>query len=538
MRCKIFKRAILTALLAFQVATAANAQFFLDDNILKMAQIIKSIEMYYVDSADINGLTEKAIVEMLKELDPHSTYIPKKEVFEMNQNLQGEFEGVGITFNILSDTIYVISPISGGPSEKVGITAGDRIISVEGENVAGVGITSKGVRDRLLGEKGTKVKVGVKRNGVEDVIYFTITRDKIPIYSVDASYMLNDSVGYIKINRFAKSTLEEFFDAAGELRDRGMENMVLDLSGNAGGYLEVAFMLADQFLQKDKLIVYTEGDKTDRQEFNSTGEGFFKNGRLVIMIDEGSASASEIVSGAVQDWDRGVLVGRRTFGKGLVQRPVNLQDSSMIRLTVARYYTPSGRCIQKSYDKGVEDYSKDIINRYNSGELISKDSIHFPEDQKFYTLKKNRPVYAGGGIMPDIFVPLDTLGSSDWYRKLIAKGTINMFALNFVDDNRKSLKSKYKDFETFKEEFVINEKILKKLNKFAKSKDIEFVEEDYKVSKDRLNNILKAFIARDIWGTSEFYSVYNENNPIFIKAKEVISNPGNYNMRLLPPKKK
>ncbi|MGM0407921.1 MAG: S41 family peptidase, partial [Bacteroidota bacterium] len=332
----------ITLFLIIGLPTQLFSQYLTED-IFKFSRALGNISNYYVDSVDTEDMVEKAIIGILKDLDPHSTYIPADEVKEMNEPLEGNFEGIGIQFNILDDTIYVISPISGGPSEKVGIRAGDRIVKIDGENVAGVEISTTGVRDRLLGEKGTKVEVGIKRRSVDEILYFTIIRDKIPIYSVDAAYLVDNEIAYIKINRFALTTVDEFTEKLQKLKEQGANSVILDLRGNGGGYLDKAIELADQFLEKDKLIVYTKGLKVPKMESASTSQGIFKEGKVVILIDEGSASASEIVSGAVQDWDRGIIVGRRSFGKGLVQKPMYLPDGSMIRLTVARYYTPTGR---------------------------------------------------------------------------------------------------------------------------------------------------------------------------------------------------
>jgi carboxyl-terminal processing protease len=509
-------------------------QMFFDQNTIKMARVIYSINSLYVDSTNIDKLVEAGIVKMLKELDPHSTYVDKEEVKEMTESLEGNFEGIGVTFNVLQDTIYIISPISGGPSEKVGIMAGDRIIEIEGENVAGVGITGKGVRDRLLGEKDTKVEVGIKRKGIKELIYFTITRDKIPIYSRDAYYITHDSIGYIKLNRFSKNTIDEFLEAIDELQDLGMKHLILDLSGNGGGYLEIAFMLADQFLRSKQLIVYTEGLNSPRQDLYATGKGVFKKNKVVVMIDEGSASASEIVAGAVQDWDRGVIVGRRSFGKGLVQRPVELPDSSLIRLTVARYHTPTGRSIQKPYEEGIEAYSKDIINRYNSGELTSRDSAHFPIDEKYETLMNKRTVYGGGGIMPDYFVPLDTTKATVFYRNVVSKGLLNRFTLNYVDRNRKALQKKYPDFDMYDEKFQIDDTMFEEFLKLAEEEDVDVTDlEDIDESKEYIVMVFKAFIARDLFDNNAFYRVFNRDNDIYLKAVEILTTHNLYENKLL-----
>ena len=391
-----------------------------------------AISNLYVDQVDENKLVESAIVKMLEQLDPHSTYSDPEEVKALNEPLQGNFDGIGIQFNMATDTLFVIQPVSGGPSEKVGILAGDRIIEVNDTVIAGVKMSTEDVMRRLRGKRGTEVTVKVMRRGVKELLPFTIKRDKIPVYSLDASYMVDKKIGYIRVNRFAATTGKEFADALHRLQKEGMRDLILDLQGNGGGYLNAAIELANQFLGKKELIVYTEGRRNPRAEFDAEGNGDFLNGRLVVLVDEFSASASEIVTGALQDWDRAIVVGRRTFGKGLVQRPIDLPDGSMIRLTVARYYTPSGRCIQKPYES-IEQYNKDLIDRYNRGEMLSADSIHFPDSLKYKTLKLGRTVYGGGGIMPDYFVPVDTTMYTDYYLALRDKGAIVQMNLKLVD---------------------------------------------------------------------------------------------------------
>ncbi|KPL17351.1 MAG: peptidase S41 [Bacteroides sp. SM1_62] len=508
-------------LFGWMVPTGIMGQVF-SDEALKFSQVINWIDKYYVDTVNKSELVEKAIVEMLQNLDPHSTYLTKEEVKAMSEPLQGNFEGIGISFNILNDTIFVINPIPNGPSEKVGIRAGDRIVKIEGQPVAGVGIKTSDVYAKLRGKKGTRVSVSISRRSVSELLDFTITRDKIPIYSLDASYMIDDDMGYIKLNRFAYTTMDEFRMALGELKGQGMKDLILDLGGNGGGYMDVAIKLADQFLDDRKIIVYTEGNSHPRRKFYSSSRGDFLDGRVVIIIDQGSASASEIVAGAVQDWDRGVIVGRRSFGKGLVQNPMLLLDSSMLRLTIARYYTPTGRLIQKPYEDGFEEYSKDLINRYNAGELLHSDSIVFPESLKYQTLVTRRPVYGGGGIMPDYFVPLDTTYNSEYYNRLLNRGIINFFTLSYVDDHRVELHAKYPTFQSFLVGFTISDKILEDLTTYASEEDLAFSEEDFNVSREHIRLVLKSYIARDLWSTSEFYQVYNTNNPSVLKAIEVL----------------
>jgi len=430
---------IFFILLILIIPVRSFSQTFTED-IYKFSRAMGYISNFYVDTINGPKLIENAIVNLLKELDPHSVYIPKDEVKEMNEPLEGNFEGIGIQFNILHDTIYVISPISGGPSEKVGIRAGDRIININDEIVAGKGISNTGVRDRLLGEKGTIVIVSIKRKGVSELLQFTITRDKIPIFSVDAAYIIDKDIAYIKISRFASTTVDEFVEKAKKLKNDGAKSLILDLRDNGGGYLDKAIELADHFLDDKKLIVYTEGMRVPRKENLATINGIYQDGNVIVLIDEGSASASEIVAGAIQDWDRGIIIGRRSFGKGLVQQQLFLPDGSLIRLTVARYHTPTGRVIQKPYDQGLEEYEKELLTRYQQGELLNKDSINFPDSLKYYTLQNKRIVYGGGGIMPDIFVPLDTTSVSEFYSKMIRTGVLNSFVLDYIDKNRKSLK--------------------------------------------------------------------------------------------------
>jgi len=490
----------------------------------KFIKAMEWINNYYVDTVHEDKLVEEAIIEMLQELDPHSTYLSKEEVKEMNEPLQGNFEGIGVSFNILNDTIFIISTIPGGPSEKVGIQAGDKIIKIEKENVAGTGITNSQVIKRLRGDKGTKVDVTILRKNEPKPLEFTITRDKIPIFSLDASYMIDKKTGYIKLNRFASTTNDEFISALKDLQKKDMESLILDLTGNGGGYLDEAVKLADEFLKKDRLIVYTEGVNSPKREYFATSSGEMEKGHLVVLVDEGSASASEIVSGALQDWDRAVIVGRRTFGKGLVQRPLLLPDGSMIRLTIARYYTPTGRLIQKPYEEGVEEYQKDLLNRYKEGQLTSKDSIHFPDSLLYRTLVNERKVYGGGGIMPDYFVPIDTSNQSDYYRNLIRKGILNRFVLNYIDKERISLEKEYTDFSDFKGEYEITDGFMHELVVFAESEGLPASEEGLEISGDKISLLLKAYIARDLWDTSEFYEIYNQGDPIVQKATEVLNN--------------
>jgi len=509
---------------------SSNAQ--ITEQTLKFGEVFDRISRFYVDTINEESLIEKVIIDLLHELDPHSAYLTKEEVKAMQEPLDGSFEGIGVSFNILNDTIYIVSPITGGPSEKVGIKAGDRIIRIEGENVAGVGISNLEVQKKLKGPKGTKVNVSIFRRNSPELIDFIITRDQIPIYSIDASYMINDNTGYIKLSRFSGTTMHEFADAINTLKRMNMENLILDLSGNGGGYLRVAVDLADQFMDGKKMIVYTEGMQNPRRNYMSSEKGEMKSGRLVVMIDESSASASEIVAGALQDWDRAVIVGRRSFGKGLVQQPFMLNDGSMIRLTVAKYYTPTGRLIQKPYEEGYESYTRELVTRYNNGELSHEDSNIFPDSLKYKTLNKNRVVYGGGGIMPDYFVPIDTAYYSDYYRSLISKGIFNRFILNYVDDNRNQLKNKYPAFKKFNESFVPSENMINELIKFAESEGVDYNDEEFQRSRSMIELLLKAYIARDFWESSEFYQILNLSDPIFNRAVEIVESTTLYDKKL------
>ncbi len=507
------------------------AQVF-NEQALKLNKVIGLIESYYVDSVNQKKLVEKAIVNVLKDLDPHSVYIPAEEVKEMNDPLMGNFEGIGIQFNVLYDTVLVISPVSGGPSEKAGILAGDRIIRINGENVAATGITTKKVQDRLMGPKGSKVTVTIRRRGVKEDLDFVITRDKIPIYSLDAAYMVDAGIGYIKLNKFSFSTMSEVNDALRNLRKQGMQDLILDLRGNGGGYMEVAVNLLDKFFTENKLVVYMEGEHSPRRDYFTTSNGELKDTRLVVLMDEGSASASEIVAGAVQDWDRGVIIGRRSFGKGLVQRPFNLPDGAMIRLTIARYYTPSGRSIQKPYTGGYDDYFRDLDKRYSNGEMNDAASIRFPDSLKFNTLVNGRTVYGGGGIMPDIFVPIDTTGYSDYYRDVIRKGIINKFVLDYVDHHRATIKGNYSSFNDFRLRFDADNTLVPQLVDYASKQGLPENKEQVNLSYHELSLLIKALIARDIWDTNEYFEIINQKSPLIDKAVEVLKNVPQYKQAL------
>lgn len=499
----------------------ANAQSK-DDNksTEKFLEILHIINYAYVDETDNGELIEDAINGMLKELDPHSVYIPKDELNRMNEPLMGNFEGVGIQFNLLMDTILVVSTISGGPSEKIGIKAGDKIIKVEKDLVAGVEIKRDEVIKKLRGSKGSIVNVSVKRRGNADLIEFEIVRDKIPINSMDAAYMISPKTAYLKINRFSKITMEEYHQAMDDLDSGEIENMILDLRGNGGGYLNKAIELADEFIDKKKLIVYTEGDKQSKRTYKASRNGRFEKGKLVLLIDEGSASASEIVVGAIQDWDRGLVIGRRSFGKGLVQKPYSLFDGSAVRLTTARYYTPSGRCIQKPYDDGTEKYREEISERFEHGEFMYSDSIQLPDSLRYETAGK-RSVYGGGGIMPDLFVPMDTSRQSAFHKLVRQKGVIYEYCMLYVDQHRDSLKSAYEQFEQFDRQFDAETILKTEFLAYMAEKDLT-PSADEPDSDPLLYGQIKAIMARHMYGNEAYYKVMNHNDPMVIQALKSI----------------
>src|ERR1035437_7322938 len=517
---------VLTGL--FFTIQPVNAQFVNPkSNIEKLARTLQLLNYGYVDSVNIDKMTEEAIVAMLGSLDPHSVYFSKAELAEANEPLQGSFDGIGVQFRIFKqtgspDTVLVISPVAGGPSDKVGVQSGDKIVKINGESCTGAMATQKYVFDHLRGPRGSKVNISVKRRGVKTLLEFTITRDKIPITSVDASYMLSPGVGYIKLNKFARTTMDEFHQAIAKLKGEGLKSLILDLRNNTGGFMDVAIDLSDQFLSDGKRIVFTKGLHSPIQEFYSTPKGDFEKGKLVVMINEGSTSASEILEGAVQDWDRRLLIGRRSFGKGLVQRPFELPDSSQIRLTVARYYTPSGRNIQKSYKNGAESYSEDIAIRFKKGELIHADSIHFPDSLKYLTDGK-RTVYGGGGIMPDYFIPIDTTSNTKYFLELYRKGLLNQYPLEFVDANRSQLLAKYPTLSQFKSGYDKDHKLINDFVAFAETQKVKKNEADLKLSYEDIESILRASVARNLYTPEAYYEVVNNVDHELQKALEIIS---------------
>ncbi|MDO8898201.1 MAG: S41 family peptidase [Bacteroidales bacterium] len=499
----------------------------------KFAAALFYIENFYVDSTQAPKLVESAIVSMLKDLDPHSAYLSKEEIDAANEPLEGSFDGIGVTFQLHKDTILIISPVPGGPSEKLGIQAGDKIIKIDGEEAFGTKVNNKFVMDRLRGKKGSIVNVSIFRSGRKDLIDYAIVRDKIPINSIDATFMLPGKIGYIKLNRFSKTSMEEFQASMAQLKTEGMEGLILDLRGNSGGYLNTAVELSDEFLEAGKMIVYTEGLNSPRQEFKATQKGVFEKGKLVVLINEASASASEIVSGAVQDWDRGLVLGRRSFGKGLVQRPFQLPDGSVIRLTSARYYTPTGRSIQRPYDDGVESYYKDLYERHRRGELVHADSIHFPDSLK-YTTPANRIVFGGGGIMPDVFVPWDSTQFTDYYSNLIRKGVFNRFSLEYTNSNRGRLKKTYPKASDFKSNFEVDEKLMTAFLEIAKDEKVEYNEEQFIKSEIIIKHQIKALIARNMWDMSAYYEIMNEIDETLLKALEILNKEDIFSYLKLP----
>ena len=520
---KLFRIVLYAAILSLHAQTV-SAQMrinFGSDSPMRKLQIAEmAINNLYVDSVDEKKLVEDAIRGMLEKLDPHSSYSTPKEVKAMNEPLQGNFEGIGVQFNMVDDTLLVIQPTLKGPSEKVGILAGDRIVKVNDSIIAGVKMPREDIMRRLRGPKGTKVRLGIVRRGVSEMLSFTVVRDKIPVKSVDAVYMIRPAIGYIRIGNFGATTYKEFMEALSKLYDKGMVDLILDLQDNGGGYLQAAVMVANEFLERKDLIVYTEGRTQPRMDYDAMGNGKFRHGRVFVLVNEYTASAAEIVSGAIQDHDRGVIVGRRTFGKGLVQRPIDLPDGSMIRLTVAHYYTPSGRCIQKPYKKGqLKEYEQDFENRLKHGELTCRDSIHFDDSLRYETLRQHRTVYGGGGIMPDEFVPLDTTRYTRFHRQLAVKSIIINSTLHYIDDHRKELKKEYPTFESFDERYEVPQSLIDAIVQEGEKKNVKPKDNDeLERTIPYLRVQLKALIARDLWDMNEYFRIFNESSDIVKRA--------------------
>ena len=557
------------------VIFAQNPNKNYQPNKTKMDQLINSINMMYVDSVDFDPMTDKAIVAMLKELDPHTAYIPKKDVQAMNEPLVGSFDGIGVTFQLIKDTINVMEVIINGPSEKVGLLAGDKIVKVDDTIACGDKITNDWVRKHLRGAKGSKVKVSIKRGRNPELLEFVITRGAIPMHSINVSFMADETTGYIKLERFAATSTNELTSAIKKLKSQGMQDLILDLRGNGGGYLNVAFEICDQFISGKRIIVYTDNFRKTGEKFYSEKNGLFEEGKLIVLVDENSASASEITSGCVQDWDRGLVIGRRTFGKGLVQKPLTFVDQSQVRLTISHYYTPTGRCIQKPYNDGLDNYFKDLQARANRGELYTADSIRFPDSLKYKT-PHGRTVYGGGGIMPDIFVPLDTTKYSTLYNEIVRKGIFGSFVADYMENNRESLKRQYITFEDFESKYIITDDFYKEFMQYAKKEGVSdsasfkfsnyanaFIKENsgkldsmftssYSIDMQMLDTMFTSYvsksyaeamrlrneehvgeyireylryeIARSLYGFGDAYRIFLESDDTYQKALEVMHN--------------
>ncbi|MCQ2242963.1 MAG: S41 family peptidase [Bacteroidaceae bacterium] len=527
MKTRIFS--IITLCLVL-FSTAASAQFRIntgkDSPLQKLQWAEVAINNLYVDSVDENKLVEDAIRGMLEKLDPHSSYTTPEETRELNEPLQGNFDGIGVQFNMVEDTLMVIQTINGGPSEKAGVLAGDRIVSVNDTAIAGVKMDKNKIMKKLRGPKGTKVNIGVVRRGIDGVLTFTITRDKIPVTTIDASYLIRPGVAYIRIGSFGATTYKEFVKALQAIEEKNkVKSIIIDLQDNGGGYLQTAVLLCNQFLNKGDLIVYTEGRTQKRQDYKADDKGEQKKKKVVVLVNEYSASASEIFAGAMQDNDRGTIIGRRTYGKGLVQRPVEMTDGSMIRLTVAHYYTPSGRCIQKPYTKGDKKaYQNDLETRFKNGEFTNADSIHFNDSLKYYTLNEHRLVYGGGGIMPDIFVPLDTMKYTKFYRSISAKSLIINANLKYIDKERKSIEAEYKNFDDFNKRFEVPQSVIDDIFAEAEKQKITPTDDEEKAKAATEAKLhLKALIARDIWTMTEYFKIVNETNDLIQRALTELS---------------
>ena len=534
-KMKYLAAAVICAAATFGISAQYSRSNSASRQQQKLLMVENIVNNLYVDNVDEEKIVENAVRGILENLDPHSSYSTKEETTSSQETMQGSFSGIGIQFNMQKDTLYVVQTIAGGPSEKVGILPGDRFIAVDDSIIAGRKLKNTDIMKRLRGPKGTKVNIKVKRGSNAELLEFRITRDDIPLNSIDAVYMADGKTGYIRLSRFAATSYKEFKDAITKLKKQGMQQLILDLTDNGGGYMQIAAQIANEMLNRGNLIVYTQGRKSPRQNLNADGSGTFRTQKVVVMINQFSASASEILSGAVQDWDRGVVVGRRSFGKGLVQREFLLPDSSSFRLTIARYYTPSGRNIQKPYVKGDrEDYDKDIIDRYNHGELQSADSIHFADSLKHTTLRLHRTVYGGGGIMPDVFVPLDTTQYTDYHRRLVAKGIIPQFALRYVDKNRADLKAQYPDAQKFIKEFTVTDEMLNNLVDAGKAEKVDFDKSQFAKSKEMLRTFVKAAIANDLFSTGAYFQIVNEQNDMYKEALSIINDDARYRKIISP----
>lgn len=534
-KMKYLAAAVICAAATFGISAQYSRSNSASRQQQKLLMVENIVNNLYVDNVDEEKIVENAVRGILENLDPHSSYSTKEETTSSQETMQGSFSGIGIQFNMQKDTLYVVQTIASGPSEKVGILPGDRFIAVDDSIIAGRKLKNTDIMKRLRGPKGTKVNIKVKRGSNAELLEFRITRDDIPLNSIDAVYMADGKTGYIRLSRFAATSYKEFKDAITKLKKQGMQQLILDLTDNGGGYMQIAAQIANEMLNRGNLIVYTQGRKSPRQNLNADGSGTFRTQKVVVMINQFSASASEILSGAVQDWDRGVVVGRRSFGKGLVQREFLLPDSSSFRLTIARYYTPSGRNIQKPYIKGDrEDYDKDIIDRYNHGELQSADSIHFADSLKHTTLRLHRTVYGGGGIMPDVFVPLDTTQYTDYHRRLVAKGIIPQFALRYVDKNRADLKAQYPDAQKFIKEFTVTDEMLNNLVDAGKAEKVDFDKSQFAKSKEMLRTFVKAAIANDLFSTGAYFQIVNEQNDIYKEALSIINDDARYRKIISP----
>lgn len=538
------KATFALALTAISLCASAQSNSF-EKQLHKLVYAESAIMQMYVDTVNTQKLTEDAITGMLKELDPHSTYTPAKDVESLNEHLNGSFDGIGVQFNMDEDTLVVIQPVSNGPSEKVGIIAGDRIVSVNDTSIAGVKMSKENIMKRLRGPKGTVVTLGIVRKGIKDRLTFKVTRDKIPVYTVDAAYMIDPTTGYVRISSFGATTNQEFIKAATSLLSQGMKDIVIDLQGNGGGYLQAAVDLADEFLDNNEMIVYTDGRTTGRHEYRAR-KGKINVNKIVVLVDGYTASAAEILSGALQDNDWAIIVGRRTFAKGLVQRPIDLPDGSLIRLTIAHYYSPVGRCFQKPYVKGDrKKYDMDMLDRLNSGELMHVDSIRFPDSLKFKTIG-GRTVYGGGGIMPDVYVPLDTTRYTSLHRELVAKGCVNSTVLKWLNNHRQKLEKAYKvddyrkararmadnktynpadlrgGFKMFLNDFTVGDDIIDMMKKKANEAKIEYNDSTLQAAKPLLLIQIKALIARDLWDMSEYFEIINQTNEVYMEGLKAL----------------